>query len=322
MLSQVLSVLDQLDSPTVDGDAVAATLRALVPADGPGPLPTVEVERVHGARGHTDFVTVRVPGTRGRTVGGDAPTLGIIGRLGGIGARPELIGYVSDGDGATAALAAATKLVTMHARGDRLTGDVIVATHVCAWAPTRPHEPVPFMDSPVDLGVMNDHEVHPEMDAIVSIDTTKGNRIINHRGIAISPTVRQGYLLPVSPDLVALLESVSGEPAQVFALSTQDITPYGNDLHHLNSILQPAVATSSPVVGVAITTVTAVAGCATGASHEVDIALAARYAVEVAKGYGSGTVRFHDEDELAALQARYGSAAHLQTLGRAPGAAV
>ncbi|HEY0118282.1 MAG TPA: DUF1177 domain-containing protein, partial [Cellulomonas sp.] len=283
--------------------------------DAPGPAATVEVARVAGAQGHTDFVTVRVPGTHGRTAGGAAPTLGIIGRLGGVGARPELIGYVSDGDGATAALAAAAKLLTMHTRGDRLPGDVIVSTHVCAWAPTRPHVPVPFMDSPVEVSAMNEHEVHPEMDAILSIDTTKGNRIVNHRGIAISPTVRQGYILPPSPDLVDLLESVSGEPAHVFALSTQDITPYGNDLHHLNSILQPAVATPGPVVGVAITTVTAVAGCATGASHEVDIALAARYVMEVAKGYGSGVLQFHDEAEFTALQGRYGSAAHLQTLG-------
>ncbi len=120
---------------------------------------------------------------------------------------------------------------------------------------------------------------------------------------------------PTGPDLVAVLETVSGEPARVFALATQDITPYGNDLHHLNSILQPAVATDAPVVGVAITTVTAVAGCATGASHEVDIALAARFAVEVAKGYGAGVVGFHDEAEFAALRTRYGSATHLQTLG-------
>jgi hypothetical protein len=26
------------------------------------------------------------------------------------------------------------------------------------------------------------------MDAVLSIDTTKGNRIINHRGLALSPT--------------------------------------------------------------------------------------------------------------------------------------
>ena len=47
--------------------------------------------------------------------------------------------------------------------------------------------------------------------------------------------------------------------------------PYGNDLYHLNSILQPATATSAPVVGIAITTEVPVPGCATGASHFIDM---------------------------------------------------
>ncbi|SEF00390.1 DUF1177 domain-containing protein [Ruania alba] len=312
MLKDVLTILDLLDSPSADGETVAAHLRTLTPADSGC---TIESERVAGEDGSTDFVTVTIPGTRGRQSGGEAPTLGVVGRLGGVGARPELIGYVSDGDGATAALAAAARLLTMHTRGDRLPGDVIVSTHVCAWAPTQPHDPVPFMSSPVNVHTMNAQEVKPEMEAILSIDTTKGNRVINHRGVAISPTVRQGYILPVSPDLISVLETVSGEPAEVFALSTQDITPYGNGLDHINSILQPAVVATGPVVGVALTTVTAVAGCATGASHETDIALAARFCIEVAKGYGAGTVSLHDEPAFAELTRRYGSAEHLQTLG-------
>lgn len=313
LLSHVLQVLELLDRPDASGALVADHLRNLGDESC-----TIAVERVTGDQGSTDFIRITIPGSRGATAGGDAPTLGVIGRLGGIGARPELVGYVSDGDGATAALATAAKLVSMHARGDVLPGDVVVSTHICPDAPTRPHKPVPFMDSPVDITAMNEHEVTPAMDAVLSIDTTKGNRIVNHRGVAISPTVRAGYILPTSDDLVAVMESVSGEPAVVFALATQDITPYGNGLHHLNSILQPAVATDAPVVGVAITAVTAVAGCATGASHEVDIALAARYSVEVAKGFTAGTVSFYDADEAQLLEQLYGSARHLKTLGSAP----
>lgn len=311
MLSHVLTILDLLDTPQASGAGVAAQLTAIGAPDA-----EIVVETVAGAKGSTDFVTIVVTGTSGKRNSGDAPTLGIVGRLGGVGARPELIGFVSDGDGAAAALAAAAKLLSMAAVGDRLPGDVVISTHVCGWAPTEPHEPVPFMSSPVDIEQMNRVEVSDDMDAVLSIDTTKGNRLINHRGIAISPTVKQGYILKVSTGLIDVLESVTGEPALVFPLATQDITPYGNDLHHLNSILQPAVATDAPVVGLAITTVTAVAGCATGASHEVDIALAARYAVEVAKGFGNGTVQFHDADEFDRIVELYGSAGHLQTLGR------
>ncbi|MDA3645119.1 DUF1177 domain-containing protein [Saccharopolyspora indica] len=313
MLKYVLDVVDLLDSPEVTGaDVVGYLDRA---AGEPG---LVSSTTVPGERGSTDFVQVRVPGTRGRAAGGDAPTLGVVGRLGGIGARPEVTGFVSDGDGAAAAISAAAKLLTMRARGDRLPGDVVISTHVCPDAPTRPHDPVPFMDSPVGIATMNAHEVDASMDAVLSIDTTKGNRIINHRGLALSPTVKQGWVLRVADRLGTLLETVTGEPLVTYPVTTQDITPYGNGVHHINSILQPATATGAPVVGLAIVAATAVPGCATGASHETDIAAAARYAVEVAKEFGAGQLVFHDQAEFDHLVARYGSMAHLQTMGALP----
>ena len=228
-----------------------------------------------------------------------------------------MIGAVSDGDGAVAALTAALKLVEMHENGDVLEGDVIVATHICPDAPTLPHEPVPFMDSPIDMETMNRMEVDERMDAIVSIDTTKGNRIINLNGIAISPTVMQGYILSVSNDLMDVMTRVTGKMPEVFALSQQDITPYGNDLYHLNSILQPATATSAPVVGVAIATEQMVAGCATGATHGADVEEAARFAVEVAKVYGPGACKFYEEDQFSHLKDLYGDMTRFQGMGEA-----
>ncbi|WP_336852298.1 DUF1177 domain-containing protein [Sinomonas albida] len=311
MLKYVLDVVDLLDSPQADGGTVAKYLERLFTS----PAPSIHVETVDGESGSTDFVRVLIPGRHGKSSGGTAPTLGIIGRLGGVGARPEIIGFTSDGDGAAAALAAAAKLLAMREGGDVLEGDVVVATHVCPDAPTRPHEPVAFMDSPVDIATMNSHEVTPEMDAVVSIDTTKGNSIINHRGVALSPTVKSGYILRVSDDLVRLLGVVTGEPVVTYPITMQDITPYGNGVYHINSILQPATATNAPVVGLAITAATPVPGCATGASHEGDIAAAARFAVELAKDFGAGRAALHDDAEYRELVALYGSMTHLQTLG-------
>ena len=154
------------------------------------------------------------------------------------------------------------------------------------------------------------------MDAILSVDTTKGNKIINTRDFSISPTVMQGYILKVSSDLVDLMEITLGKPAHVFPLSQQDITPYGNDLYHLNSILQPSTATKAPVVGVAITAATAVPGCATGASHVTDIEEAARFMLEAAKAFGRGELSFYDEKEFAHLQKLYGDMSHFQGFGR------
>lgn len=298
---QVIDAYDLLDDPKVNGDLVADWWRAAGVTD-------VAVTTVDGERGSTDFVRAVIPGASGRRTGGTSPTLGVVGRLGGIGARPEQIGFVSDGDGALTAVSTAAKLARMHKRGDVLDGDVIVATHICPSAPTRPHEPVPFMDSPVDIAVMNAHEIDPAMDAVLSIDTTKGNRICN----ALSPTVRQGWILRVSEDLLAVQQRVTGRLPVVLPLTTQDITTYGNDVFHINSILQPATATDAPVVGVAITTETAVAGSATGATALTSVEEATRFCVDVAKDFGRGECSFFDPSEFDRLVELYGPMTHLQ----------
>lgn len=308
-LRQVIEITEFLDSARVTGEAVATLLKRRG-------LERVRVTPVQGAKGSTDFVRMIIPGRRGKSAGGSASTLGVIGRLGGIGARPAMIGLVSDADGAIAAIATALKLADMQAAGDVLPGDVIVATHICPRAPVKPHRPVPFMGSPVETGVMNRLEVDRGMDAILSLDTTKGNRVINARGIAISATVKAGWILRVSSDLLDILQIVTGRLPAVFPITMQDITPYGNDLYHLNSILQPSVATQAPVVGVAITTDVPVPGCATGASHEVDIELAVRFCIEVAKAFGQRKCAFYDEAEYARILKLYGPMTRLQTLGR------
>ncbi len=154
------------------------------------------------------------------------------------------------------------------------------------------------------------------MDAVLSIDTTKGNRVVNHRGFALSPTVKEGYILRVSEDLLGIMSITTGRLPVTYPITTQDITPYGNGVYHLNSILQPATATDAPVVGVAITAETAVPGCATGASHVTDIEEAVRFAVEVAKAFGAGKCSFFDAAEFDRLVRLYGPMKHLQTLGR------
>lgn len=308
LLKQVLEIYDLLDRSDANGNLVKDYLEKCGGED-------ITVTPVQGEGGKTDFIKIVVSGKNGKISGGDVPTLGIIGRLGGLGARPEVTGFVSDGDGALAALSAALKLIEMKKRGDSLEGDVIITTHICPDAPTQEHYPVPFMGSPVDMDQMNNVEVIDEMDAIISIDTTKGNEVINCNGFAISPTVKEGYILPVSYDLLQVAKRVTGKLPFVFALSTQDITPYSNGLPHLNSILQPAIATDAPVVGVAITTEVAVAGCSTGATHGLDVESAARFAIEVAKDYTTGGCSFYDDDNFKQLLELYGDGKKYQTAG-------
>lgn len=309
LYKQLIEAYDIIDSSHASDDKVAAYLKSICEDAN------IQVYPLVGPKGSTDMLKVRIPGKNGKTNGGNAPTIGLLGRLGGLGARPERIGYVSDGDGALIAIALAAKLLDMQNKGDYLDGDVVISTHICPDAPTAPHIPVPFMGSPVDMAQVNAEELSPELDAVLSVDTTKGNRIINTRGFAISPTVKEGYILRTSEDLLDIMEITTGKLPYVFALTQQDITPYGNDLHHLNSILQPATATKAPVVGVAITTETTVPGCATGASHLEDLDEAARFMLEVAKAFGKGVLKFYDEEEFTKIQKLYGSMSHFQTLG-------
>ena len=174
LIKQLIEVFDLLDSSTACGADIADYLRGI------DPKADVEVSPLVGPRGKTDMVKVRIPGTNGKAAGGTAPTIGILGRLGAIGARPEMIGYVSDGDGALVALTVAAKLLDMRMKGDFLPGDVFISTHICPDAPTQPHKPVPFMGSPVEMAQVNRAEVTPDLDAVLSVDTTKGNRVISH----------------------------------------------------------------------------------------------------------------------------------------------
>ncbi len=303
-LKQTMEAYDLLDAAAVSGADVAEILQVRGV--------DVEVRRLVDESGKTDLVRSVIPGMQGKLAGGTAPTTGIIGQLGGIGARPARIGLVSDADGAVTAIGVVLKLADMRRAGDQLPGDVVVTTHICPTAPTVARYPVEFMTSPVPLPRLVRHLVDPAMDGVVSVDATRGNRILNHRGLAITPTVKEGYILRVSEGLLDLVQAVTGRPAVVLPTTTQDITPYGNGVYHLNSLLQPATVTAAPVVGVAMTAETIVPGSATGVTRVVDLEEAVRLCIEVAKEHGSGRLRLHDPEELARLVELYGPMSHLQ----------
>jgi hypothetical protein len=70
-----MEIYELLDSPTVTGEDVADLLRKRGLTD----------ISIKGEKGRTDFIKIRIPGTDGRGRGSSAPTLGVIGRLGGVG---------------------------------------------------------------------------------------------------------------------------------------------------------------------------------------------------------------------------------------------
>ncbi|KHF34673.1 hypothetical protein CM49_03092 [Paenibacillus sp. P1XP2] len=84
-LKQTMAALEAMDDAHVTGEKVKELFAGY-------PEVSIEVQKVTGEKGSTDFIKIVIPGTEGKTKGGSAPTFGIVGRLGGIGARPSRIG--------------------------------------------------------------------------------------------------------------------------------------------------------------------------------------------------------------------------------------
>ncbi|MEM0050502.1 MAG: DUF1177 domain-containing protein [Candidatus Bathyarchaeia archaeon] len=300
-----MEIIDLLENPKINGMGVKKFF------EEKGLLMEIKVEALQGTKGSTDFIEIRIPGASGKTRGGPAPTLGIIGRLGGIGARPAYIGMVSDADGAIVALASAYKIAEMSKRGDVLPGDVVITTHICPNAPTRPHKPVPMMESPVDIFTLLRKEVTADMDAVLSVDATKANWVIKHTGFAITPTVKEGWVLKVSQDLIDIYMRVTGEPPVIVPITMQDITPFSTPIYHINSMMQPWLYTSAPVVGVAITARLALPGSGTGITNFIALEQATRFVVEVAKDFTMGRARFYDPEEWDIIMKIHGPISHV-----------
>lgn len=313
IFEHLVNLYNILDDPQVNGNNVINYLKSINPSF------EYETYPLFGKEGFTEMTKILIKGSNGRAKNGEAKTLGVLGRLGGIGARPHVKGFVSDGDGALSVLTLASELLTMKAKGEELEGDVYISTHICPDAPTMSHNPVDFMSSPVETYQINQEELvntKVKIDGILSVDTTKGNRIYNKRGFAITPTVKEGYILRVSEDLLNLMEWVTGELPGVLPITMQDITPYGNDIFHINSILQPSVVTNLPTVGIAITTESVVPGCMSGATNITDLEMTTRYILEVCKAFGEGKCGLYDEEEFKLMKDKYGDMTILQSKGR------
>ncbi|MET1127689.1 MAG: DUF1177 domain-containing protein [Thermoproteota archaeon] len=303
LLRYVLDVIDLLDRPEVPVEELKGLLER-------GEGVELELKPVRGGKGETLFVKFTVRGTepRGRRIN-------VIGRLGGIGARPVQLGLVSDADGAIVALSVAAKLAAMAEAGDRLPDDVVVTTHLATRAPVKPYKPAPMMESPVDIFELLALEVDEEATAVVSIDATKANLVVKHTGFAITPTVKEGWILKVSSDLIDIYTRVTGEPPVVVPITMQDILPFSTPVYHINSIVQPWIYTSAPVVGVAITARTVVPGSATGATNAWALEQAARFVLEVVKEYTMGRIELYDREEWETIMKIHGPLRHIMSRG-------
>ena len=77
VMKQLLEVFDILDDSAASGERMKDYLLSVNPAAN------IEVFPLTGPKGSTDVIRVLIPGKNGKSSGRTAPTLGIIGRLGG-----------------------------------------------------------------------------------------------------------------------------------------------------------------------------------------------------------------------------------------------
>jgi Protein of unknown function (DUF1177) len=303
MLKEVMDVIEVLDNPK----AGAAEFNALLPKD----VCEMSVSHFSGPLGETEFVAYKFKGREGRASGGNARTIGIIGSLGAMRLPGNYPGLNSDADGGLVALSCALRLGRMWTKNQVLKGDVIVTTHICQAGHPEPHDPVPFVMPPLEVDEEYRRLTDPAMEAILTPETCKGNRIFNQTGFAITPPVKEGYILRPHVSLLHTMEMVTSLPARVFPINMQDITPYGNDIHHVCGMMLPGQFTSAPVVGVPITAQQQVLAASTNVYQHMILESAGRYCIEIATAYGNGDCQFYYEDDFQGLVKRYGAMRHL-----------
>lgn len=299
MLREILDVLDFLD----DARNGAEPFLALLPA---GPQ-IAEITPFESDLGKTDFIKILFPGESGKSRGGDAPTTGIIGSNGGLRLPGPYPGLASDADGCIVGLAAALHLARAHARGQKLAGDVLVSTHICQQARPVPHDPYPFVMSPLPSSEKHPRLVDERMDAILTPETCKSNKMLSHLGFAVTPPVREGFILRPHASILHIMEMVTGTAPVVFPITMQDVTPYELGVHHICGMVLPSIFSAAPVIGVPLVTASQTHPSATGTQQPMVLEATARFCIEVATSFGNGDCAFYYDSDFEGMVESFGT---------------
>lgn len=293
MLREVMDVLEFLD----DARNGAEPFVDLLP-DGPQ---SVEITPFESDIGKTDFIKILLPGSAGKSSGGDAPTTGIIGSNGGLRLPGVYPGLASDADGCIVGLATALRLARLRTRDQQLAGDVLISTHICQQAHPAPHDPFPFVMSPLPSSEKHPRLVDDRMDAILTPETCKGNKMVSHLGFAVTPPVREGLILRPHASVLHIMEMVTGKAPVVFPITMQDVTPYELGVHHICGMLLPSIFSTAPVIGVPLVTEIQTHPSATGVQQPMGLESAARFCLEIATAFGNGDCEFYYPDDFKGM---------------------
>lgn len=310
MLEQLSKAFNSCDMPEVNGTRLVEYLNSLGACE-------VQVLDVCGLNRTYKTLKVTISGTHGAISGGNSPTLGIIGQCGGQSLSQKTKEHIPDYIGTNVVLFAAARILKMIKSGNTLRGDVILSVQISSDSPasvtSKCKEPC--------KKALTHSEVSLLMDAVISIGSYRGGKIGNSKGIAISPTVKEGYILKTSDDLWNLAKRKMGVSPMGLPLSQQDIIPFEKGLPQAHTILQPSTATSAPVIGIAIQN-EMISGkrIDTSLLEKIEISehiieSMGHFLVDVATAFTNNECSFFDEQEYTLLRTSYGDMSHFQHIG-------
>ncbi|AHC52038.1 hypothetical protein SUSAZ_08970 [Sulfolobus acidocaldarius SUSAZ] len=228
----------------------------------------------------------------------------VLGRLGAIQVRQEK-GLVSDADGAIVSLAILFELLNLREKGIELDVDVSFVTNISLDAKLIRHRPFNFMVPLIGLDEALREEVDGEANLILSIDSTKGNRIAKYDDFAITHVIKDGYILKVNDELVDIYNRVTGHEVYFVPLTTGDLTPMEYNVYHISTLVSPWLYSSSPLIGIATVSKQVVPGYVTGVQDVEMLEHASRFCLEVLKYVEKGG-RVYEESELKELREKLG----------------
>ena len=291
--NRVLEIQDLLTGGNVQGQQVADYLNNIYQSP---PSTTTTYTQVSSAPDQqSDVVTTQIASNA------PSPGLMAVGQGNAI-ANQGAYHIASDADGIICALVVAAELLKMTGNGLSLNKSITISTHIRYAAND--------MDISDDLDVLiSQQQTTGRMfDGILTVRALKDNSRTNFRGFGISPTVKEGWILPMSGDLFRLAGETSGELPQMLPITMYDITRGNNNVPlRANNLLTPNIFTDKPVVGIGISTQTKPPRQRANASHFVDIEETVRFIVEAALAYDRNALTLYDAGMFARAKARYSS---------------
>ncbi|AWR93790.1 DUF1177 family protein [Acidianus brierleyi] len=221
----------------------------------------------------------------------------ILGRLGAIRVSNHY-GIVSDADGAIISL---TSMIEWAKNYSEIEGEAIFSTNISLDAKLIPHKPFNFMVPLVGLDDALRLEVDKEAQFLISVDSTKGNRIAKYNDFAISHIIKDGYILKIPDEIIDIYEKVTEHEPYFVALTSGDLTPMEINAYHISTFLSPWLYTESPILGLATVSKYPIPGYETGVQNVTMLERASRFSIEVLKYYFSGG-DIYSEEELSSLK--------------------